>query len=146
MERVERLARHVAQPVTPRQLPRRRPATSPAPVAAMAPDDAALQLAVHPLWMELDVGALKSNVAVLRQLAGPDQLIIASTKANAYGHGAAPVATALEAAGVDGIWTGSFAEAAAARAAGVRMPILMFGACVCPFECSFPRRIASCVL
>ena len=70
---------------------------------------------------------MRSNVATVRALA-PGQLLIASTKANAYGHGAATVAAVLEEAGVDALWTGSYAEAVAARAAGVRLPILMFGA------------------
>ena len=59
--------------------------------------DAQQLLAAHPAWMELDLDALRDNVATMRKLIGPRQQLIASTKANAYGHGAAQIAEALEA-------------------------------------------------
>ena len=120
MLRVERVATHLRS-----NHPAQPPAVATAATAAAVDDQL---LAAHPAWLELDMGALRHNVALMRELIGPRQQLIASTKANAYGHGAAPIAAALEAAGVDGLWTGSFAEAAAARAAGVSIPILMFGA------------------
>ena len=46
-------------------------------------------------------------------------------KADAYGHGAVPVALALEAAGVDGFCVAAFDEAVELREAGVRAPILV---------------------
>ena len=82
-------------------------------------------LSAHPTWMEIDGGALRANLAAIRRLAGPGVRVIASIKANAYGHGAVPVARILEAAGVEMLATGSFAEASAVRAAGVSTPILM---------------------
>ena len=53
---------------------------------------------------------------------------IASVKANGYGHGAAAVTEQLVAAGVDTIWTGSYAEAVATkRAVGAEdVKVLMF--------------------
>ena len=54
--------------------------------------------------------------------------VIASIKANAYGHGAVPVARTLAAEGVDRLATGSFEEAVAVREAGVGLPILMLPA------------------
>jgi alanine racemase len=49
-------------------------------------------------------------------------------KANGYGHGAAAVTEQLVAAGVDTIWTGSYAEAVATkRAVGAEdVKVLMF--------------------
>ena len=49
-------------------------------------------------------------------------------KANAYGHGAAQVARALEDAGADLLACADIEEGAALRAAGVRAEILVFGA------------------
>jgi alanine racemase len=80
----------------------------------------------RPLWAEIDTGALAHNLGVVRELAGPRRLI-ASVKANGYGHGAVPMAKALTALGVDTLWTGSIAEALAIRAAGIATRILMFG-------------------
>jgi alanine racemase len=54
--------------------------------------------------------------------------VIAVVKANAYGHGAARVALALEAAGADLLACADIEEGIALRRAGVRTPILVFGA------------------
>src|SRR5581483_8458418 len=54
--------------------------------------------------------------------------IIAVVKANGYGHGAGQVARALEDAGADLLACADIEEGAALRAAGVRAPILVFGA------------------
>lgn len=54
--------------------------------------------------------------------------IIAVVKANAYGHGAGPVALALEAAGADMLACADIEEGCALREAGVRVPVLVFGA------------------
>jgi alanine racemase len=61
----------------------------------------------------------------VRQLAGKRKLI-ASVKANAYGHGAVEFARLLEAQGIDTLWTGGIAEAIAIREAGVQARILLF--------------------
>jgi alanine racemase len=65
---------------------------------------------LRPLWAELDFEALAHNLAVVRGLAGTRRLI-ASVKANAYGHSAVPVARELVRLGVDTLWTGSIDEA-----------------------------------
>ena len=46
-------------------------------------------------------------------------------KADAYGHGAIPIARALAAAGADGFCVATYDEAAALRAAGIGLPILI---------------------
>ena len=84
---------------------------------------------IRPVWMELDLDALASNLHAIRSLAGPDKKVIASIKANGYGHGALEMARALADLGVDMLATGSFDEAVLVREAGVEIPILMFGAC-----------------
>ena len=54
--------------------------------------------------------------------------VIAVVKANAYGHGAAQVARALEDAGANLLACADIEEGATLRAAGVRAEILVFGA------------------
>jgi len=81
--------------------------------------------ATHPTWMEIDTEAVAANLAEIRRRARPGVKVIASVKANAYGHGIIPVARALETAGVEMLATGSFSEAKAVRAAGVSTPIVM---------------------
>jgi alanine racemase len=62
-------------------------------------------------------------------LAGlPPPAIIAVVKANAYGHGAIAVASALEAAGVSMLACADIEEGVALRDAGITVPILVFGA------------------
>jgi len=83
----------------------------------------------------VDLVALKSNfVAIQRFLADSRQPglvppgILAVVKANAYGHGAAPVGLALEQAGATMLACADIEEGIALRRAAVRVPILVFGA------------------
>ncbi len=75
-------------------------------------------------WLEIDLGALVDNLALLRAAAGPGVPIRPVVKADAYGHGAIPVARALVDAGVDGLCVAALDEALALRAARIRSPIL----------------------
>src|SRR3546814_15096395 len=50
----------------------------------------------------IDLGCIQHNLTVVRGLA-PRSRVMAAVKADAYGHGAVPVARALEAAGVDAL-------------------------------------------
>ena len=79
----------------------------------------------HPTWMEIDRSALCHNLDEIRRRVADGVRIIASVKANAYGHGLEAVARVLEDAGVDMLATGSFAEACALREAGVTTPLLL---------------------
>ena len=63
---------------------------------------------------------LRHNLATLRRLAGPDVPIRPVVKADAYGHGAVPIARALEDAGVDGLCVATFDEAMELRDGGHR--------------------------
>ena len=76
-------------------------------------------------WLEIDLDALTSNVALLREAAGPGVSIRPVVKADAYGHGALPVARALVEAGVDGLCVATLDEALALRRARIRAPILV---------------------
>ena len=73
-------------------------------------------------WLELDLDALVGNLAALRRLAGgaPVHPVV---KADAYGHGAVPIAHALAAAGVDGLCVATMDEAVELRDAGIEVPV-----------------------
>ncbi len=49
----------------------------------------------HRCWAEIDLAALQHNAAAVRTQVGPAVKVMAIVKANAYGHGAGPVAQAL---------------------------------------------------
>ena len=68
-------------------------------------------------WLEIDLDALASNLALLRDAAGPGVAVRPVVKADAYGHGALPVARALVEAGADGLCVATLDEALALRAA-----------------------------
>jgi alanine racemase len=75
-------------------------------------------------WLELDLDALAGNLRELRAQAGGDAVpVFPVVKADAYGHGAVPIATALVEAGADGLCVAALDEALALRAAGLTVPI-----------------------
>jgi alanine racemase len=81
----------------------------------------------RPNIMHIDLGAIDHNLALVRSLARPGTAVLASVKANAYGHGVVPLARRLSRAGVEVLATGSIADALAMRNAGIETPILMMG-------------------
>jgi alanine racemase len=80
----------------------------------------------------VDLQALRSNLHAIKHFLamGSDPVpgILAVVKANAYGHGAAEVGLALEAAGTAMLACADIEEGLVLRQAGVRAPILVFGA------------------
>ena len=86
----------------------------------------------------VDLDALRSNFLAIQQFlasepgrrpsgaAAPG--VIAVVKANAYGHGSARVAQALEEAGASMLACADIEEGIVLRRAGARVPILVFGA------------------
>jgi alanine racemase len=87
--------------------------------------DAGLPPLPRTAWLEIDLEALADNLAALRDLAGPGIPVRPVVKADAYGHGAVPVALALEGAGADGFCVAAIDEALELRGAGIRGPILV---------------------
>ncbi len=73
--------------------------------------------------VEIDLGAVRDNVAVLAAKAGP-AATMAVVKADAYGHGLVPVARAAQAGGATWLGTAVLAEALALREAGLTGRIL----------------------
>ena len=80
----------------------------------------------HPAWAVYDLDRLRANLGEVRSRIGPRQACIAALKANAYGHGVLPVATALDGEGLAAFMTGSFDEARRMKEAGLRTPVVMF--------------------
>ena len=75
----------------------------------------------------VDLAALQANFRAIQEFVGAPR-IIAVVKANAYGHGSARVGLALEQAGATMLACADIEEGIAIRQAGVRVPILVFGA------------------
>jgi alanine racemase len=75
-------------------------------------------------WVEVDLGAIAHNVAVLRGLVAPSALW-AVVKANGYGHGAVEVARTAVEAGATGLCVATVDEGVALRAAGIVAPVLV---------------------
>jgi alanine racemase len=77
-------------------------------------------------WAEIDLAAVRHSVRAVKQFLGPRRHLWAVVKANAYGHGAVPTATAALEAGADGLAVSCLNEAAELRMdAGVRAPLLV---------------------
>ena len=80
----------------------------------------------RPTWAEIDLGALTHNLTCVRGRLGGIG-ILAVVKADAYGHGAVPVARRLEREGVEWLGVALPEEGLELRRAGVRAPILVLG-------------------
>jgi len=75
-------------------------------------------------WAEVDLDAVSSNARVLRAVAAPAELC-AVVKADAYGHGAVPVANAALAGGATSLAVALVEEGVVLREAGLEVPILL---------------------
>lgn len=81
-------------------------------------------------WAEIDLNALRENLAWLRHRVGPDVKIITVVKADAYGHGLKQIAALLMQSGTDVFGVANLGEARNIRSVGPGWPILMLGACL----------------
>lgn len=79
----------------------------------------------HDPWIEISRENLLWNLRQIRERTRKPAMAV--VKANAYGHGLAPVAQVLEAAGVKHFLVGKLEEARELRSASVRGSILNFG-------------------
>ena len=71
----------------------------------------------------IDLDAIEHNVRRLKELIGP-RVLIAIVKADAYGHGAYPVARSALAAGADMLGLVHVNEALELRADGIEAPLI----------------------
>lgn len=81
------------------------------------------------VWAEIDFDAVAANLNRVRFLAN-GKGIMAIVKANAYGHGAVPMAWHLARLGVAALGVGDSQEAIELRQAGISIPIVILGAVV----------------
>ena len=79
----------------------------------------------HPVWAEIDLGAIRHNVATLRGIASGAE-VMGVVKGYAYGHGNPESAQAMLEAGATRIGVARVAEAIHLREAGVTAPIHVF--------------------
>ena len=116
MERVTELL--MAQPEQAReQLVRQTPGWK--QIVVMRPD--------RPTWVEIDLSAIAHNTRQIQSLVGPNVRILASLKADAYGHGALKVARTVLQNGASMLGVATVSEAIPLREAGIHAPILVFG-------------------
>ncbi len=76
-------------------------------------------------WAEVDLDAIAENTRAMKRWVGDGVEIIAVVKANAYGHGAVPVARTALAAGASRLAVHRLHEGIALRRAGIEAPILV---------------------
>jgi alanine racemase len=80
---------------------------------------------VRPTFASIDLGAIARNYRLLRDRVGAGREVIAVVKADAYGHGAGPVARRLEREGASRFAVAVAEEGVALRRAGVTGEILL---------------------
>lgn len=86
-----------------------------------------MQVKYRPTHAEIDLDMLDANYNALRNRLPQDMKLLACVKANAYGHGAVPVARELERIGADYLSVAFLDEALELRNAGIKLPILVLG-------------------
>lgn len=85
----------------------------------------------------IHLGAIRHNLETVKKAVGPARILL-SVKANAYGHGAIPVARMAQDAGVDWLGVATVPEGQELRAAGVTLPLLKLSA-------TFPEEMGEAV-
>ncbi|MCL2137185.1 MAG: alanine racemase [Coriobacteriia bacterium] len=76
-------------------------------------------------WVEVNLEAIRRNLQRFRRLIGPDVMIMAVVKADAYGHGAVRVAQKALASGAKWLGVSNVEEGIELRKAGIAAPILV---------------------
>jgi alanine racemase len=86
-----------------------------------------IRTSIRPTVAEVDLGAIQRNLLRLRRAIGESVGVFGVVKADGYGHGAVPVARALEPL-CSALAVSLVEEGFELRAAGVRAPIVVLGA------------------
>ena len=79
----------------------------------------------HRSWAEVSIATLQHNYATIRDYVAPNATVLAVVKANAYGHGAASCALALQKEGAKWFGVSSAWEGRELRKAGITGRILL---------------------
>jgi len=80
----------------------------------------------HPTWIEIDLKQFRYNLRIIRKVIGKAKFCL-PVKANAYGHGLVGIGKAAEDL-VDCLGVSCLQEGVVLRRAGIKIPILVFGA------------------
>jgi len=86
-----------------------------------------IRTSIRPTVAEIDLGAVQRNLRRFRQAIGANVAVFGVVKADAYGHGAVPVARTLEPL-CNALAVSLVEEGLELRAAGIRAPIFVLGA------------------
>jgi alanine racemase len=89
----------------------------------------------RPTQAIVDLGAIRHNLRLVRRLVGPQPRLLVPVKADAYGHGAVPVARLCEQLGAEMLGIATVEEGIALREAGIRLPLVLLGS-ILPSEVS----------
>ena len=82
---------------------------------------------VRPTWATVDLAALAHNYSSIMRHVSPGVKLLGVVKADAYGHGALPVARKLEALGVRALAVATVEEGAELRDGGIHAQIIVMG-------------------
>ena len=86
-----------------------------------------MQSLLHTTWIEISRSALTHNIRMLRTCVGPQVALMATVKANAYGHGAVLAGQIFLDAGAEWLAVHALDEALELRRAGVSAPVYVLG-------------------
>jgi alanine racemase len=78
-------------------------------------------------WVDIDMGALATNVRAIKKIVDNDVMLMAVVKADAYGHGAVRTSQTALLNGAEYLGVSSMSEALELRQAGIDAPILILG-------------------
>lgn len=81
-------------------------------------------------WAEIDLDAIRENLAWLRDRMGAERKLMTVVKADAYGHGLRQIAAHLMQNGTDVFGVANLEEALTIHRIGPGWPVLMLGACL----------------
>jgi alanine racemase len=101
--------------------------STPAPSASLRTGLVRRSATIRPTWVEVDAGAIASNVRTLKEMVGPDVTLMAVVKADGYGHGAVLTSQTALANGAEFLGVSNIQEGLDLRNAGVIAPILVMG-------------------
>lgn len=77
----------------------------------------------RPVWVEVDLGAIAENTRTLKRFLAPETELMTVVKADAYGHGAGPVAETCLEAGASRLGVALLEEGIALREGGITAEI-----------------------
>lgn len=93
-----------------------------------------LEQKFHETQLEINLNALRHNLAVYKKMLHPGVMMMAMVKAFSYGSGSFEIANVLQHAGVDYLAVAYADEGVELKAAGIKLPIMVLNAEAVGFE------------